>query len=86
MQEKMKSRSPEVRPGPDRGRGGEARPNVRKRPVPKISVENRSLNLRIVYPNTIFVVGVPEEVQSVAVGCIYRRSLGNHIISRSTAK
>ena len=40
---------------------------VKKRPLPELSIENDSMNLRIVYPKTLYVVGVGKELNSPEV-------------------
>lgn len=41
--------------------------DVRKRPLPDLSIDNDSLNLRIVYPKTLYVVGVGKELNDAQV-------------------
>lgn len=41
--------------------------DVRKRPLPDLSLENDSLNLRIVYPKTLYVVGVGKDLNDADV-------------------
>ena len=40
---------------------------VKKRSLPELSIENDSMNLRIVYPKTLYVVGVGKELNSPEV-------------------
>lgn len=40
---------------------------VKKRPLPELSMENDSMNLRIVYPKTLYVVGVGKELNDAEV-------------------
>ena len=42
--------------------------DVRKRHLPNLQAGNNALNLRVVYPHTIFVVGVSNELSSNEVG------------------
>lgn len=43
---------------------------VKKRPLPELSIENDSMNLRIVYPKTLYVVGVGKELNSPEVSAV----------------
>jgi hypothetical protein len=40
---------------------------VKKRPLPDLSMENDPLNLRIVYPKTLYVVGVEQKLNDAEV-------------------
>ena len=41
---------------------------VRKRPLPDLVADSYAFNLRIVYPTTMYVVGVDKELDSKEVG------------------
>lgn len=48
---------------------------VRKRPLPDLGSESDAINLRIVYPTTLYVVGVDKDLDSKEVGgSLSRRS------------
>jgi hypothetical protein len=42
--------------------------DVKKRPLKELSMSNNSLDLRIVYPKTLYVVGVYDELNNAEVG------------------
>lgn len=50
--------------GDSHHRGKRSVEDVRKRPLPDLSLENDSLNLRIVYPKTLYVVGVGKDLSN----------------------
>jgi hypothetical protein len=41
--------------------------DTRKRPIPNLDLHKNALNLRVVYPHTIFVVGVANELDDPEV-------------------
>jgi len=47
-----------------------ARFDAKRRELPNLHVGSNAMNLRIVYPHTIFVVGVTEEISDAKVCCL----------------
>lgn len=41
--------------------------DTRKRPIPNLELHKNALNLRVVYPHTIFIVGVANELDDPEV-------------------